>query len=75
MNLTFDTFLPLLSLGVISITTVVVMLAIAFFRNHWWNATLTVVGLNIALITTIYLAIEQKTGTDNNSKPIKNEAM
>ena len=62
MNLTFDTFLPLLSLGIISITTVVVMLAIAFFRHHWWNATLTVVGLNIALISTIYLAIEQKTG-------------
>jgi hypothetical protein len=29
----------------LGLTTVVVMLAIAFARHHWWNATLTVIGL------------------------------
>lgn len=41
----------LLPLLIIGFTAVVVMLAIAFSRHHWWNATLTVVGLNLALIS------------------------
>ncbi len=62
MNLTFDTFRPLLPLAIISLTTVLVMLAIAFRRNHWWNATLAVVGLNVALALTIYLSFTSQTG-------------
>ncbi len=62
MNLTFDTFRPLLPLAIVSLTTVLVMLAVAFRRNHWWNATLAVVGLNLSLITTIYLSIQSSTG-------------
>jgi NADH-quinone oxidoreductase subunit N len=38
---------PLLIVGA---TVVTVMLAIAFRRNHWWTATLTVTGLNLALL-------------------------
>ncbi|HNB20065.1 MAG TPA: NADH-quinone oxidoreductase subunit N, partial [Agitococcus sp.] len=55
MNLTFETFLPLLPVGILGATTVVVMLAIAFLRHHWWNATITVVGLNLALASVIAL--------------------
>ena len=55
MNLTFETFLPLLPVGILALTTVVVMLAIAFVRHHWWNATLTVIGLNVALVSVLAL--------------------
>lgn len=55
MNLTFETFLPLLPVGILALTTVVVMLAIAFVRHHWWNATLTVIGLNLALVSVLAL--------------------
>jgi NADH-quinone oxidoreductase subunit N len=53
MNLSFETFLPLLPVGILGLTTVVVMLAIAFARHHWWNATLTVIGLNLALVSVV----------------------
>lgn len=43
--------IALLPLIIISLTAVVVMLAIAFARNHWWNATISVVGLNLALLS------------------------
>ena len=55
MNLSFETFLPLLPVGILGLTTVVVMLAIAFARHHWWNATLTVLGLNLALVSVVAL--------------------
>ncbi len=35
-------------------TAVAVMLSIAWRRNHFVNATLTVVGLNVALLTTLF---------------------
>ena len=35
-------------------TAVTVMLSIAWRRNHFLNATLTVVGLNVALLTTLF---------------------
>ena len=59
MNLTIESLLPLLPIILSSLTAIVVMLAIAFGRNHWWNATLTVVGLNISLAATIWLALSQ----------------
>lgn len=34
----------------VSLTIVVVMIAIAIKRHHWWNATLSVAGLNVALL-------------------------
>jgi NADH-quinone oxidoreductase subunit N len=43
----------LLPLLIVGLTAVVVMLSIAFARNHWWNATITVTGLNLALISLI----------------------
>lgn len=46
----------LLPILIVSATIVVVMLAIAFKRNHWWNATTSVVGLNLALIACILAA-------------------
>jgi NADH-quinone oxidoreductase subunit N len=44
--------LPLL---ITSATSILVMLFIAVHRNHWWNATLTVAGLNLALFS-VFLA-------------------
>jgi NADH-quinone oxidoreductase subunit N len=49
MLTTVDLF-ALLPLLIISGTAVIVMLAIAFFRHHSFNATLAVIGLNIALL-------------------------
>lgn len=37
-------------------TSVLVMLAVAFKRHHWWNATFTVIGLNLALISLYWVA-------------------
>ncbi|MDB5986752.1 MAG: nuoN [Nevskia sp.] len=41
------TLLPIL---ILSLTIVVVTSAIAIKRHHWWNATISVVGLNLALL-------------------------
>ncbi len=54
MTLTLENFLALLPLLITAATTVVVMLAIAVRRNHWWTATLTVIGLNSALLAIAY---------------------
>lgn len=40
---------------VTTLTVIVVMLSIAFRRNHWLNATLTVLGLNAALVAVVYV--------------------
>src|SRR3954470_15347588 len=58
MTLTLDNFEALLPLLITAATTVFVMLAIAIKRNHWWNATVTVAGLNIALLSTVYVAFK-----------------
>jgi NADH-quinone oxidoreductase subunit N len=49
MNLTQESFIALLPLLITSATAVLVMLSIAIRRQHWWNATLTAIGLNAAL--------------------------
>ncbi|MBV8062380.1 MAG: NADH-quinone oxidoreductase subunit NuoN [Nevskia sp.] len=36
-----------------------VMVAIAFRRHHWWNATVVAVGLNAALVSATYLVLPQ----------------
>lgn len=58
-QLTLETFLPLLPIMITGLTSVIVMLAIAFRRHHWWNATLTVMGLNAALVSTVWLGMTQ----------------
>ncbi|HEY3698246.1 MAG TPA: NADH-quinone oxidoreductase subunit NuoN [Spongiibacteraceae bacterium] len=57
MNLTHESFIALLPLLITSATAVLVMLSIAIRRHHWWNATLTVIGLNVALAS-IYFAAQ-----------------
>jgi len=46
-------FLSLMPLIIVSVTAVLVMLAIAFYRHHSFNATLSVIGLNLALVSTL----------------------
>lgn len=57
MTLTSLQWTALLPLLIASGTSVCVMLAIAVRRSHWWNATITVVGLNAALIS-LYWALK-----------------
>jgi NADH-quinone oxidoreductase subunit N len=47
--------IALLPFFITALTVIAVMLFIAVRRNHWWNATLTVVGLNVALLSVIYV--------------------
>lgn len=49
VNFTTASFAALSPILVVSATIVIVMLAIAVRRHHWWNATLAVAGLNVAL--------------------------
>jgi NADH-quinone oxidoreductase subunit N len=53
MELTTQHFIALLPLLVTSATVVVVMLAIAWKRNHAWTFILSVLGLNLALLSVI----------------------
>lgn len=56
MTLTTPHFIALLPLIITSATAVLVMLSTAFYRSHWWNATLTVAGLNLALVSIYFVA-------------------
>jgi len=58
MTITLENLQALLPLLITCATTVLVMLAIAIKRNHWWNATVTVAGLNVALLSTVYVAFK-----------------
>jgi NADH-quinone oxidoreductase subunit N len=49
MTFTFDQWIALLPILAVAGTAVFVMLAIAIRRNHWWNATFCVAGLNATL--------------------------
>ncbi|WP_439212431.1 NADH-quinone oxidoreductase subunit NuoN [Duffyella gerundensis] len=51
MTITPQQLIALLPLLIVGLTVVVVMLSIAWRRNHFVNATLTVVGLNLALLS------------------------
>jgi NADH-quinone oxidoreductase subunit N len=51
MNLTFDTFLPLLPVILLSLTSVLVMLAIAIKRNHSVSYGLTLAGLVVSFLS------------------------
>ena len=51
MTITTEQLIALLPLLITGLTVVVVMLSIAWRRNHFVNATLTVIGLNLALLS------------------------
>lgn len=51
MTITPQHLIVLLPLLIVGLTVVVVMLSIAWQRNHFLNATLSVIGLNAALIS------------------------
>jgi len=51
MTLTTQHLIALLPLLIVGLTVVVVMLSIAWRRNHFLNATLSVIGLNAALVS------------------------
>ncbi len=51
MTITPQQLIALLPLLIVGLTVVVVMLSIAWRRNHFLNATLAVLGLNAALVS------------------------
>ncbi|WP_075181306.1 NADH-quinone oxidoreductase subunit NuoN [Pantoea sp. 1.19] len=51
MTITAQHLIALLPLLIVGLTVVVVMLLIAWRRNHFVNATATVIGLNLALLS------------------------
>ncbi len=51
MTITPQHLIALLPLLIVGLTMVVVMLSIAWRRNHFFNATLSVLGLNAALLS------------------------
>lgn len=54
-QLELQDLIAILPLLIVGLTVVIVMLGIALRRNHFINASLTVVGLNVALLSVIYL--------------------
>ncbi|MDR0805127.1 MAG: NADH-quinone oxidoreductase subunit NuoN [Enterobacteriaceae bacterium] len=56
MTLTAQHLLALLPLLIVGLTVVVVMLSIAWRRDHFFNATIAVIGLNIALFSLFIVA-------------------
>ncbi|NGE22759.1 NADH-quinone oxidoreductase subunit N, partial [Klebsiella pneumoniae] len=55
MTITPQQLIALSPLLIIGLTVVVVMLSIAWRRDHFINATLTVVGLNLALLSLYFV--------------------
>ncbi|MGK2889063.1 MAG: NADH-quinone oxidoreductase subunit NuoN [Candidatus Malihini olakiniferum] len=53
MTITPQHLIALMPLFIVGLTAVVVMLRIAWRRNHFFNATVTVIGLNIALFSLV----------------------
>ena len=51
MTITPQNLIALLPLLIVGLTVVVVMLSVAWRRNHFLNATLSVIGLNAALVS------------------------
>ncbi|AXF76481.1 NADH-quinone oxidoreductase subunit NuoN [Erwinia tracheiphila] len=56
MTITPQQLIALLPMLIVGLTVVVVMLSIAWRRNHFVNATLAVVGLNLALLSLFFVA-------------------
>ncbi|MFC0267682.1 NADH-quinone oxidoreductase subunit NuoN [Kushneria aurantia] len=51
MNMTLSHLIALLPLVIVCVTVIVVMLGIAWRRHHFVSATITTVGLNLALLS------------------------
>lgn len=60
MTITPQQLIALLPLLIVGLTVVVVMLSIAWRRNHFLNATLSVLGLNAALVSSGLLARRER---------------
>lgn len=56
MNLNLTHLFAILPLIIVGATVVVVMLSVAFRRNHVLNATLSGIGLLLALVSTVWVA-------------------
>lgn len=56
MMFTQEQWIALLPILLTAVTSIAVMLAIAIKRHHWWNATISVIGLNAALFSTFIAA-------------------
>ncbi|SES91950.1 NADH-quinone oxidoreductase subunit NuoN [Thorsellia anophelis] len=54
-QLQLQDLIAILPLLIVGLTVVIVMLGIAWRRNHFVNATLTVIGLNVALVSILFL--------------------
>lgn len=55
MTITLQQLIAMLPLLIVGLTVVVVMLSIAWRRDHFINATLTVIGLNLALLSLYFV--------------------
>lgn len=56
-HMIFASVSSLLPMVVVALTALVVMFAIAMKRSHFWTATISVVGLNIALLALLAQAM------------------
>lgn len=55
MTLTAQHMIALLPLLIVGLTVVIVMLSIAWRRDHFINATIAVIGLNVALLSLFFV--------------------
>lgn len=62
MNMTFSGLVPLAPVLIVSLTAVLVMLLIALRRHHNLTGTVSVVGLNLALASVLWLAFREGGG-------------
>lgn len=56
MMFTQAQWIALLPILITAGTSIIVMIGIAIKRHHWWNATISVAGLNLALLSTVLVA-------------------
>ncbi len=56
MMFTQEQWIALLPILLTASTSIVVMLAIAIKRHHWWNSTISVIGSNVAVFPTYFAA-------------------
>ncbi|MCE1631273.1 NADH-quinone oxidoreductase subunit N, partial [Enterobacter hormaechei] len=59
MTITPQQLIALLPLLIVGLTVVVVMLSIAWRRDHFINTTLTVIGLNLALLSLYFVGQQE----------------
>ncbi|MDX7987280.1 NADH-quinone oxidoreductase subunit NuoN [Xenorhabdus sp. 12] len=59
MTITSEQLIALLPLLIVGLTVVVVMLSIAWRRDHFTNVTLTVIGLNLALFSLYFVGQQE----------------